>query len=54
LQKVKNYFSSTYPFQDTLPQIIKDVMFRTGSYAILNLSHAALDHMINGMAEIET
>lgn len=53
LQKVKNYFSSTYPFQNTLPQIIKDVMFRTGSYAILNLSHAALDHMINGMAEIE-
>lgn len=53
LQKVKNHFSSTYPFQDILPQIIKDVMFRTGSYALLNLPHAALDHMINGMAEVE-
>lgn len=52
-QKTKNYFSSDYPFQDTLPQIIKDVMFRTGSYALLNLSHAALDHMINGMAKVE-
>ena len=53
LQKVKNNFTNDYPFQDKLPQIIKDVMFRTGSYVLLNISYPALDHLINGMAEYE-
>jgi hypothetical protein len=48
LQIVKNYFTVKYPFEELLPQIIKDVLFRTGSYALLNLSHSALDHLING------
>lgn len=52
-QKVKNHFTTDYPFQDKLPQIIKDVMFRTGSYVLLNISYPALDHLINGMAEHE-
>lgn len=48
LQIVKNYFTVKYPFEELLPQIIKDVLFRTGSFALLNLSHSALDHLING------
>lgn len=49
---VKNHFTTKYPFEEMVPQIIKDVMFRTGSYAIVNLSHSVLDHLINGM-EVE-
>lgn len=50
LERLKSHINTVYPIQDKLPQIIKDVMFRTGSYVILNLSHSALDHVINGMA----
>ena len=49
LTKVENYFTTKYPFEELAPQIIKDVLFRTGSYVHLSLSHAALDHLINGM-----
>lgn len=49
IQKVENYFTSRYPIEETIPQIIKDVLFRTGSYVHVSLSHAALDHLINGM-----
>ena len=49
LQVVENYFTTKYPFEELAPQIIKDVLFRTGSYVHLSLSHAALDHLINGM-----
>lgn len=49
LTVVENYFTTKYPFEELAPQIIKDVLFRTGSYVHLSLSHAALDHLINGM-----
>lgn len=49
LQKVENYFTTKYPFEELAPQIIKDVLFRTGSYAHVSMSHAVLDHLINGM-----
>ncbi len=49
LTVVKNHFTTKYPFEELVPQIIKDVLFRTGSYAIVNLSHSVLDHLINGM-----
>lgn len=52
LQKVENYFTTKYPFEELAPQIIKDVLFRTGSYVNVSMSHAVLDHLINGM-EIE-
>lgn len=52
LTVVENYFTTKYPFEELAPQIIKDVLFRTGSYVHLSLSHAALDHLINGM-EVE-
>lgn len=52
IQKVENYFTTKYPFEELAPQIIKDVLFRTGSYVHVSLSHAALDHLINGM-EVE-
>lgn len=52
LQRVENYFTTKYPFEEIVPQIIKDVLFRTGSYVNVSLSHAALDHLINGM-EVE-
>lgn len=49
LQKVENYFTTKYPIEEYAPQIIKDVLFRTGSYAQVSLSHSVLDHLINGM-----
>lgn len=49
IQKVENYFTTKYPFEEAIPQIIKDVLFRTGSYVHINMSHAVLDHLINGM-----
>lgn len=49
LQKVENYFTTKYPFEEVAPQIIKDVLFRSGSYVHVNMSHAVLDHLINGM-----
>lgn len=49
LQKVENYFTTKFPFEEMAPQIIKDVLFRTGSYVYVNMSHAVLDHLINGM-----
>lgn len=49
LQKVENYFTTKFPFEELAPQIIKDVLFRTGSYAHVSMSHAVLDHLINGM-----
>lgn len=49
LQQVENYFTTKYPIEETIPQIIKDVLFRTGSYVYFNMSHPALDHLINGM-----
>lgn len=48
IQAVKNHFSSTYPFESVVPQIIKDVLFRTGNYCIVNFSHSIVDHIING------
>lgn len=49
IRKVESYFTSRYPIEETIPQIIKDVLFRTGSYVLFNMSHPALDHLINGM-----
>ena len=49
LQKVENYFTTKYPFEEIAPQIIKDVLFRTGSFVNVEMSHAVLDHLINGM-----
>lgn len=49
LQRIKVYFSTSYPIEEILSEIVSDVMFKTGSYVIMDLSHAALDHMINGM-----
>lgn len=48
LQKLENYFTTVMPFEEIAPQIIKDVLFRTGSYVQVNMSHAVLDHLING------
>ena len=48
LQRVENYFTVEYPFEEMPAQIIKDVLCRTGSYVLLNLPHSALDHLING------
>ncbi|QDJ97105.1 virion structural protein [Aeromonas phage D3] len=48
ISSVKKYFTTQYPFEKDLAQIIKDVMFRSGSYALLNMSHSVLDHLING------
>lgn len=52
IQVVENYFTTKYPFEELAPQIIKDVLFRTGSYVLVNVSHAVLDHLINGQ-EVE-
>lgn len=49
LQIVENYGTTKYPIEDLPAQIIKDVLFGTGSYALINLPHSALDHLINGM-----
>lgn len=49
IQTVENYFTTKYPFEKYVSQIIKDVLFRTGSYVLVNISHSALDHLINGM-----
>lgn len=49
LQVVENYANTKYPLEELPAQIIKDVLFRTGSYVLLNLPHSALDHLINGM-----
>lgn len=49
LQKVENHFTTKFPFEEIAPQIIKDVLFRTGSYVNVEMSHAVLDHLINGM-----
>lgn len=48
LNVVENHFTTKYPFEEIIPQIIKDVLFRTGSYCLVNISHAVLDHLING------
>lgn len=49
IQKLETYFTTKYPIEELVPQIIKDVLFRTGSYAHVSLSHSVLDHLINGM-----
>lgn len=49
LQIVENYGTTKYPIEDLPAQIIKDTLFVTGSYVLINLPHSALDHLINGM-----
>lgn len=48
LSTVQKYFTTDYPIEHELAQIIKDVLFRSGSYVFLNMSHSVLDHLING------
>lgn len=48
LATVEKYFTTQYPIENYLAQIIKDVMFRSGSYVMFNMSHSVLDHLING------
>lgn len=49
LQKLENHFTTKFPFEELIPQIIKEVLFRSGAYVRVNLTHAVLDHLINGM-----
>lgn len=48
LQVVKNYFTTKYPIENEIPQMIGDVLFRKGAYVVLNIPHCVLDHLING------
>lgn len=48
LRKTETYYTSDYKIEKLLPEFIKDGLFGTGSYVLLNISRPALDHLING------
>lgn len=49
--KVDNYFTNVYKIEEKAPEILSDVMFVTGSWMALEISRAALDHLINGASQ---
>lgn len=49
---VKNYFTQTYKIKQLLPDILRDVLFNTGSYPIAVIPENSLDHLINGSRPI--
>ena len=51
-KKVDEYYTSVYKIEEMAPDIISDVMFVTGSYMQLNISRAALEHLINGAKSV--
>lgn len=51
-KKVDEYYTSVYKIEEMAPDIISDVMFVTGSYMQLNISRAALEHLINGAQNV--
>ena len=48
IKKVEEYYTSVYKIEEIAPDVISDVMFVTGSYMQLNISRAAITHLING------
>ncbi|EJI5696356.1 hypothetical protein NFI00_000059 [Salmonella enterica] len=50
-----NYFTNDYKIERQLRKMLNDILWNTGSYAILNLSRPTLDYLINGsqMREVQ-
>ena len=45
--RIRQYFEQTYKIKPLLPLILRDVLFRTGSYPICVIPENSLDDMIN-------
>lgn len=48
LKKVKDHFETVHPFKEYLHEIMYDVLFKTGSYAVAILPESSIDKLING------
>lgn len=52
IQKLKTYFEQVYKIKPLLPDILKDVLFKTGSYPIAVIPENSLDELINGAPKL--
>ena len=52
VQQLKNHFEQVYKIKPLLPDILKDVLFHTGSYPIAVIPENSLDEVINGAPKI--
>lgn len=50
IKAVKNHFETVHPFKEYLHEILYDVLFKTGSYAVAILPESSIDKLINGNA----
>jgi len=54
VNKIREYFDHEYQIKKILPDILKDVLFRTGSYPIAVIPESSIDDIINGTNSIGT
>jgi hypothetical protein len=54
INKIREYFDHEYPLRKILPDILKDVLFRTGSYPVVVIPESSIDDIINGTTAIGT
>lgn len=52
IQLLKNHFEQVYKIKPLLPDILKDVLFHTGSYPVAVIPENSLDEVINGTPKI--
>ena len=52
IQLLKNHFEQVYKIKPLLPDILKDVLFKTGSYPVAVIPENTLDEVINGIPKI--
>jgi len=48
LDEIVDHFTNVYNIKGLCPDILKDIIFRTGSYAVMVIPENAVDAMING------
>lgn len=52
VQLLKNHFEQVYKIKPLLPDILKDVLFKTGSYPVAVIPENSLDEVINGAPKV--
>lgn len=52
IQLLKNHFEQVYKIKPLLPDILKDVLFKTGSYPVAVIPENSLDEVINGTPKV--
>jgi len=50
--EIKEHFEKNYKIENQLPEILRDIFFRTGSWIYAVIPENSVDHMINGTGKI--